>query len=690
MTVQLTRQLSRGLLARTHAGRSHAWRARARCTRAWRSHARALALAATLLGALAAGGRALPAQGGSAGALRLARIFQDGAVLQRGVGVPVRGTAAPGTTVTVMLGGRSARATVAADGGWRAVLPAMQAGGPFELVARSGGEVRTVRDVMIGDVWLASGQSNMEWVVRDAIDGAREVAAANDRDIRAFKVPHAWGEHPADTLPGGSWSVGDPAHVGDFSAVAYFFARDLRRNVRVPIGIVDVSWGGSAIETWLSAQASGLDSAGVAAIMARERDYEVERATLQRTLGGIPTIDSGLVEGKARWADPALDDAAWRAIQVPGAWERDGLDGLDGTVWYRATFELSAAEAANEVSLVLGAIDDDDITWVNGVQVGSTRGYNVPRRYAVPARVLRAGRNVLAVRVVDGTGEGGITGGSGAPYVEAGGTRRAMSGWKLKVGVANFGTDEQHINKIPVISYNRMVHPLLDFPIAGILWYQGESNANDMMQARRYADQFTTLITSWRRAWRGTRRDLPFLWVQLANYGTVDSTPPPESPWATVRAAQTAAQRLPKTGQVVTIDIGTADDIHPRNKQEVGRRMALVARRVAYGAAAIESSGPTYREHEVQGARVTVHFSHAAGGLRGGDADGRVRGFAVAGADRVFHWADARIEGSTVVLSSDAVPHPIALRYAWSNSPAGLTLANRDALPAVPFRSDEW
>lgn len=655
------------------------------------SQVRGVSVAAALAVALAAGGGVAQAQGSASTPLTLAKIFQDGAVLQRGVGVPIRGTAAPGSNITVMIGGRSARATAAADGRWRAVIPAMQAGGPFELVAKSGNAERTVHDVMIGDVWLASGQSNMEWVVRDAINGASEVASASDRDIRAFKVPHAWGEQPADTLPGGTWNVGDPAHVGAFSAVAYFFARDLRKSVHVPIGIVDVSWGGSAIETWLSAQASGLDSAGVAAIMAKERDYDVERrATLQRKLGGIPTTDSGLVDGVARWADPAFDDAAWRAIKVPGAWERDGLEGLDGTVWYRARFDLSAAEAANGASLVLGTIDDDDMSWVNGVQVGSTRGYNVPRRYALPASALRAGRNVLAVRVVDGTGDGGITGGNGAPYVEAGGERRALGGWRLRVGVANFGTDEQHINKIPVISYNKMVHPLLDFPIAGVLWYQGESNANDMLQARKYAAQFTTLIESWRREWRGTRRDLPFFWVQLANYGTVDSTPPLEAPWATVRQAQTAAQKLPMTGEVVTIDIGTADDIHPRNKQEVGRRMALVARRVVYGAAALESKGPTYRSHAVQGSRVTVRFSHAASGLMGAGADGRVQGFAVAGADHVFHWGDARIEGSSVIVSSDAVPRPVAVRYAWSNSPVGLTLQNRERLPAVPFRTDSW
>lgn len=655
------------------------------------SHALVIGAAAALVVALAAGGNAALAQEDAPGSLTLAKIFQDGAVLQRGAALPIRGTAPARSNVTVTLAGRSARASAAADGRWRAILPAMPAGGPFELVVKGSGAERHVHDVMIGDVWLASGQSNMEWVVRDAINGASEVAAANDRDIRAFKVPHAWGEHPADTLPGGTWSVGDPAHVGAFSAVAYFFARDLRKSVHVPIGIVDVSWGGSAIETWLSASASGLDSAAVAAIMARERDYDTERrATLQRKLGGIPTIDSGLVDGLARWADPALDDASWRAIKVPGAWERDGLEGLDGTVWYRATFELSASEAASGASLVLGAIDDDDVTWVNGVQAGSTRGYNIPRRYALPANALRGGRNVLAVRVVDGTGDGGITGGSGAPYVEVNGERRALAGWKLKVGVANFGTDEQHINKIPVISYNRMVHPLLDFPIAGILWYQGESNANDMVQARKYADQFRTLITSWRHEWRGTRRDLPFFWVQLANYGTVDSTPPLEAPWATVRQAQTAAQMLPMTGEVVTIDIGTADDIHPRNKQEVGRRMALVARRVADGASTLESVGPTYRAHEVQGSRVTVRFSHAAGGLLGAGADGRVLGFAVAGADHVFHWATARIEGSSVIVSSEAVSHPVAVRYAWSNSPAGLTLQNRERLPAVPFRTDSW
>ena len=623
--------------------------------------------------------------------LRLARLFGDGAVLQRDAAIPVWGWAAPGTGVAVTLQGRTMRATADRDGAWRVAFPASGAGGPHLLTVEGGGTRLTVRDVLIGDVWLASGQSNMEWKVADAADGADVVARGHDAQLRHFKVPTTWAWEPAAELAGGEWRAADAQHVGDFTAVGYHFARELRDAVGVPIGILNTSWSGSAIEPWMSRQALGLDPAEWGAIVrAEERHQAAIRDTLRRRVGDLPGVDSGLVAGRAVWADPAYDDAAWPRLAVPGAWERSGYPGMDGVAWYRTEFTLTEREARRGARLSVGVIDDEDVTWVNGVEVGRTSGYAVPRVYEVPATALRPGRNVLAVRVVDGGGGGGILGVPAQLQLEVDGVRRPLAGaWKFRVATVALGEDAQHVNKIPTVLYNRMVHPLLPFPIRGVIWYQGESNANDEAQAVAYREQFATLIRSWRREWRGGRADFPFLWVQLPNFGAVDTVPPARATWATLRESQSAALALPNTGQAVTIDLGDPADLHPRNKRDVGHRLALVARRVAYGQSVV-SSGPTYRAHTARDGRVSIEFDHADGGLVSRAPGDAVTGFAIAGADGRFVWARARIEGGRVIVWSEQVARPAAVRYAWSNSPRSPSLYNGAGLPAAPFRTDAW
>ena len=641
-------------------------------------------LVATLWAASAAA-----AQRDSSRALRLPRLFGDGMVLQRDARVPVWGWSAAGRAVTVALDGAAQTTRASASGRWRVTLPARRAGGPHRLVVRSGSDSVVLHDVLVGDVWVASGQSNMEFPLAGARNGAAEIAAADDRRIRQFKVPTSFARAPEEDLAGGSWAAADSQHAGSFSAVAYFFARDLRRTIDVPIGIINTTWGGSRIEPWMSRRALGLDSARWAALWAREEDSQRRfAARLRAKIGDIPTTDPGLVDGRAVWADPALDESGWQPIAVPALWETQGYDGLDGIAWYRTAFDLSADDAARGVRLGLGAIDDADITWVNGVEVGRTNNYSLPRVYDVPPRALRAGRNVVAVRVEDGGGGGGIWGDSAGVFLDVGGAHRPLrGGWKFRVGATSLQPDGQHINKIPTVLYNKMVHPLLGFPIKGVLWYQGESNADSAADARQYEALFKTMITSWRREW-GVG-EFPFLWVQLANFMAPDSQPPAQSAWAILRDAQTAALALPKTAQAVIIDIGEAQDIHPKNKQDVGARLALGARRVAYGED-VEYVGPTHRSHAVRGREVVVRFDHAGGGLVSHAADGSVGGFAIAGADRRFVWADARIEGNTVIVSSPQVASPVAVRYAWGNDPTRASLYGRSGLPAVPFRTDAW
>ena len=617
--------------------------------------------------------------------LRLARLFQDGMVLQRGGPVPVWGWAPAGAVVTATLAGHTARGAADGDGRWTVRLPAMTAGSGHTLEVAGAGMRVTVRDVAVGDVWVASGQSNMEWPLAQAARGAVAVAAARDPLLREFAVPHTWGDTPADDLAGGSWAAADPRHAGRFSAVGYFFARDLRASTGVPIGIIHTSWGGANIETWMSREALGLGDSAWNALVARERGRDAAiRDSLEEILGTLPTTDPGLVDGRAVWADPALDETGWGLRPVPSYWETTGLNGLDGVAWYRTAFVLTEEEARLPVRISLGRIDDDDITWVNGTEVGRTTGYAERRAYTVPPSALRAGDNVIAVRVADGGGNGGPYGDPADFYLQVGPDRRALDGaWKFRVGTATFQPDGQRINKIPSFLYNRMLHPILRYPIKGVIWYQGESNANNDAQAAAYRALFTGLIRGWRREWTGARGDFPFLWVQLPNFGAPDTVPPARAGWATLRESQTAALALPNTGQVVAIDLGDPGDIHPRDKEPVGARLARVARRVAYGERLV-ASGPTYRRHTVRGREVDIDFE---GDLA---TSGTPRGFALAGVDRRWVWADARVVGNTVVVSSPQVPNPVAVRYQWSNSPQGAGLRGRDGLPARPFRTDDW
>lgn len=621
--------------------------------------------------------------------LRLSRLVGDGMVLQRGVRVPIWGWASPGTAVSVSFDGQDHTATATATGAWVATLPAMPPGGPHAMRVRAGDEQIDVRDIVVGDVWVASGQSNMALTVADTRDAANEIAAANDTRIRHFKVPQSYSGEPSSDLAGGNWTAADREHVSSFSAVAYFFARHLRKSVDVPIGIINTSWGGSRIEPWMSRSALHLSEQQWNEIWGQELAYQRSiQDSLRARIGELPTVDAGLVNGRAVWADPTLAESAWVSMEVPKLWEEAGYPGMDGVGWYRAIFTLSADEAARGVRLGLGTIDDSDISWVNGVEVGRTdRAYNRTRVYDVPASALRTGRNVIAVRVEDLGGGGGIYGDPALLFVESGGRRRPLgNAWKFRVGAASSSPDGQHVNKVPTVLYNKMVQPLVRYPIKGVIWYQGESNGDRLEDAVAYRALFADMIRSWRSAWK--LGDFPFLWVQLPNYKAAATEPSATSNWAALRESQSAALGLPKTGQAVVIDLGEASDIHPKNKQDVGARLAAVGRVVAYGQH-VAHSGPVFRRTEVHGDRVTIEFDHADG-LTTRASGAPVGGFAIAGADRHFVWANAQLVGGHVVVWNDRVRRPVAVRYAWEDNPEQANLVNARGLPAAPFRTDAW
>ena len=402
----------------------------------------------------------------------------------------------------------------------------------------------------------------------------------------------------------------------------------------------------------------------------------------KRTRAWTATARSG---PRRTWTTPVTTRAG-AGGRRPGVWEGQGYDGLDGVAWYRTAFTLTDAEARAGVTLGLGAIDDDDIAWVNGAEIGRmTNAWNVARRYPVSPRALRAGENVLAVRVTDHQGGGGIAGAEDLLYVETASGRKRLAGdWRFRVGEVKGGLGGRE-NQIPTLLWNRMIRPLTPFPIAGVLWYQGESNAGSSEDAEAYRDLFPAMIRGWREAWN--RDDLPFYWVQLASFMEPPTAPEDAGTWPALRESQSAALALPHTAEALALDVGEADDIHPRDKQSVGRRLARAARREVYGERDLPASGPRYRDHTVRGGEVVVAFHHAHSlATRDGAAPG---GFAIRSADGPWVWADARIDGETVIVWSDAVPRPVAVRYAWANNPEGANLVGADGLPAAPFRAGE-
>jgi len=629
---------------------------------------------------------AVPAAHAEAG-LQLSLPFSDGAVLQRDRVIPVWGSATPGARVHVRLDGADAEARADAHGRWRATLPSHAPGGPWTLEASDGRSVRKVRDVLVGDVWLCSGQSNMEFTVSQAQNATEEIARGNDPTIRHFKIPKSWALAPADGLAGGTWVAATPRTVGDFSAVCFFFARTIKARTGVPQGLINSTWGGSRIEAWMDSRTANANPQSIADAVQRQEKEEASRlAVTRRRLARWRTMSSDVLDraGRPAWAAETLDERDWAPIDVPRYWEDQGYYGMDGIAWYRMHFRLSAEEAARGVTLGLGMIDDSDRAWVNGVKIGETvQQWNGARAYRVPSSALHEGLNAVAIRVEDLSGGGGIHGDAALVYVQPdGGARRPLTEpWRFRPAAVSLVPDYRQ-NEVPTLLYNKMIHPLLGYALRGVLWYQGEANALPG-QALVYREQFTALIRAWRAAW--AQPELPFLWVQLANFRTGEDTPA-ASPWAELRESQSATLALPHTGQAVSIDIGNPDDIHPTDKQDVGYRLAQAARRVVFGEP-VAAGGPIFRAIRIEGARALLTFDAPEGlSVRGGGV--RVSGFEIAGADLRYQPAEATINGDSIVVSSPTVTQATAVRYAWSDNPIDADLIDRAGLPAAPFRSE--
>lgn len=638
--------------------------------------------------------------------VKLPKLVSDGMVLQRGVNIKIWGWAGKDEKVSVHFINSTYNTVANNKGDWSITLPKMEAGGPYEMKIEASNSI-TVHDIMIGDVWVCSGQSNMElWMKRVSWNYPGEIARSENKYIRQFKVPDSYNFNspqedirPGDLPAGqGSWKIASPENTPDFSAAAYFFGKYLYEKFKVPVGLINSSLGGSPIESWISAGAlKKFPKYYNEAEMFRDSSLikkieAADDARINAWYTELWKVDEGNKDKQQMWYDPSLNTSGWDSMKVPGYWANEAkLGWVNGVVWFRKKVDIPSTMAGKQAKLILGRIVDADSAYVNGVFVG-TIGYQYPpSRFDIPAGLLKAGDNIITVRVISNAGRGGFVPDKLYAVVANGDTVNIAGEWKFRLGaIMPPLAGQTFIRWKPLGLYNAMIAPLLNYRIKGVIWYQGESNAD---RPKDYHKLFVTLIKNWREKWE--EGNFPFLFVQLPNFMAAKSEPS-ESNWALLREAQLKTLSVPNTGMAVTYDIGEWNDIHPLDKKDVGYRLFLAAEKLAYGNNNVVYSGPVYKSMKIaqrtpygEGSKIILSFTHVGGGLiaKGGS---KLNYFAICGADKKFVWANAKIEGSKVVVWNDEVPKPVAVRYAWADNPEGANLYNKEGLPASPFRTEDW
>ena len=599
--------------------------------------------------------------------VRLPRLVSDRMVLQRDTELKIWGWASPGEKVTVRFRGAHYDTETDANGNWWVMLPPQQAGGPFLLEVNE----LVIRDVLVGDVWLCSGQSNQETPIARLTERFPEINVSNNHMIRHYKVPtqNSTEELKEEIAGDAVWHSATASDVMNWTSLAYFFAQEVYDRYKVPVGMLVSSLGGSAIESWVS----------------REHLKEFPELLFDKA-----TLDSMKLakqdKGAGKWHRKDWDDTDWATMEVPGYWHENGIR-LKGAMWYRKTFSVPASMAGRHARLYLGTLVDSDSVFVNGTFVGTTSYTYPPRKYDIPAGVLTQDGNVITVRLVANSPNGGFVKDKRYKIVGDDAEVDLTGAWKYKMGI-NRTEVERYADRLKNLRragsglYNGMIHPIRNYKVKGAIWYQGESNAG---RPHTYASLMKALIENWRELWE--MPELPFLLVQLPNF-MEKSERPSDSGWARIREAQfKTALSVPYTSMAVNYDVGEWNDIHPLNKKAVAQRLFLGARRLVYGEKVV-GSGPLYKEMKVEGNKIILTFTETGRGLACKGKE--LKHFAIAGEDRKFVWADAVIKGDKVIVSSREVKSPVAVRYAWSNNPEDANLCNKEGLLASPFRTDDW
>jgi sialate O-acetylesterase len=617
--------------------------------------------------------------------VRLPRLVRDSMILQRDTKINIWGWASPKEKVNIKFNNKNYKTVTGADGKWLVQLAPMKAGGPYSMDITARNKI-TLKEILIGDVWICSGQSNMvhQLNIHD-VTYANEIGQANYPEIRHFWIPTLNNlSGPNDDLPTGYWKWANPVDVRPFSAVAYFFAKKLYDKYHVPIGLINASVGGTPIESWTSEEGLKEFPAIQTTIQKNKDTAAVNEQNRKAAIANRPpsSKDKGAAE-KIPWYDIAYQPRGWNTINVPGYWEDHGLKDLNGVVWYRKEINIPASMTGKPARVFLGRIVDADVLYINGKQAGVTTYMYPQRRYHLSPDVLKAGKNIFVVKVTNNNGKGGFV--PGKPYcVFAGNDTVDLKGdWQYKVGEVfeprGPGAPTINIQNQPTASYNAMIAPYTNYTIKGFCWYQGESNTG---RAAEYAKLQAAMVADWRGKWK--QGELPFLYVQLPNFMDANYLPS-ESQWAEFRQAQLQSLSIPNTAMAVAIDLGEWNDLHPDNKKDVGERLALAALKLAYNEN-IVYSGPIYQSSVIENNKIRISFSHIGGGLVTNDGE-ELSYFSIAGADKKFVWAKARIEGDKIVVWNDAVTNPLYVRYAWADNPYGANLYNKEGLPASPFEA---
>lgn len=599
--------------------------------------------------------------------VRLPKLVSDKMVLQRDTDLKIWGWADAGEKVTVRLQGNYYETEADKNGNWEVTLPPQQAGGPYLLEVN---EI-VIRDVLVGDVWLCSGQSNQETPIHRLTEMFPEINVSNNHMIRHYKVPtQDIKETLAEEIAGNAvWHSGVASEVMNWTALAYFYAQEAYAKTKVPQGMLVSSLGGSAIESWVS----------------QEHLKEFPRLVLDKE--ALEQMNQASKDqGEGKWNQLNWDDSDWETMQMPGTWRENGVN-VRGTVWLRKDFEIPEAMEGRHARLAMGTLVHNDAVFVNGVYVGSTGYEYPPRRYQIPAGVLRKGKNTIAVRLNAPAGNGEFI--KDKPYKIIGDAAEIdLTGtWKYKVGldlaeVSKYAERLKNRQSVGSGLYNGMIYPIRHYRVKGAIWYQGESNAG---RSHEYGALMSSLITNWRELWQ--KPELPFLLVQLPNFMEKHEKPT-DSGWARIREAQlNTFKTTPNTALAVTYDVGEWNDIHPLNKKAVAQRLFLGARKVVYGEK-VTHSGPVYKDMKIEGDKIVISFTETGRGLMA--KGGTLKHFAIAGEDKQFVWAEAVIRGNKVVVSSKSVKNPVAVRYAWSDNPDEANLCNKEGLLASPFRTDNW
>ncbi len=621
------------------------------------------------------------------GQIKLPRLVRDSMILQRDTKINIWGWAAKNEKINIKFNSKSYKTTTGSDGKWLIQLPPMKAGGPYTMDIAGSNKI-VLKEILIGDVWICSGQSNMvhQMNIHD-VTYAKDIAEANNPQIRHFWIPTLTNlQGPQDDLPTGYWKSAIGDEVRPFSAVAYFFARKLYEKYHVPIGLINASVGGTPIEAWTSEE--GLkDFSAMQATIQKNKDTAyvngMNRAAFSNATRPQQN-DLGMLSEK-RWFDVSYRPKGWKTINIPGYWEDQGLKDLNGVVWYRKEIDIPASMTGKPAKVFLGRIVDADALYINSKQIGVTTYQYPQRRYSVAPDVLKAGKNIFVIRVTNTAGKGGFV--PDKPYcIFAGKDTIDLKGyWQYKVGEVykpqTGGGGGISAQNQPAALYNAMIAPLINYSAKGFLWYQGEANTN---RAEEYAKLQPAQIIDWRNKWK--QGNLPFLYVQLPGFMDYNYLPS-ESNWAALRESQLKSLSVPNSAMVVAIDLGEWNDIHPDNKKTVGERLALAAEKIAYGESIIYS-GPVYESSTVEGNKVTITFSNVGSGLTTNDGE-ELSEFAIAGSDKKFVWAKAKIEGDKIIVWNDNVPNPMYIRYAWADDPVNPNLYNKQGMPASPFRTDK-